>query len=305
MNSTALPHDISVAAFDALHDEPSAWRDVVLSIAARHSPEPVQQMQDGTVLVALVGSRLVVKLYPPFLRDHFNFECAALQALAGHLSVPTPELLATGERAGWPYLVMSQLPGAGLVQVWPTLTPAQQCRLLSSLGALAASVHALPAAALKPHSPSWPEFITQQRQGCAARQQRTGLPVHLLQQLELFLQGEIPAGPEVILTGEYTPMNLLAQNDKLVGMFDFGDGLLGPREYDWLGPLAFLAAGSATRCQAFFEGLGVLPDVAQRQALMRLLLLHRYSNLPAQLACPGWQQAPTFEALTALVWPTV
>lgn len=36
---------------------------------------------------------------------------------------------------------------------------------------------------------------------------------------------------------------------------------------------------------------------------MRLLLLHRYSHLPAQIAHAGWQQAPSFEALTALIWP--
>ncbi len=86
-------------------------------------------------------------------------------------------------------------------------------------------------------------------------------------------------------------------------MFDFGDGLVGPREYDWLGPLAFLAAGHAARCAAFFAGYGVVPDAGQRLALLRLLLLHRYSNLPVQLAHPGWQQARSFEALTALIWP--
>ena len=37
-------------------------------------------------------------------------------------------------------------------------------------------------------------------------------------------------------------MNLLYQAG-LSGMFDFGDGLVGPAAYDWLGPLSFLAAG--------------------------------------------------------------
>jgi hypothetical protein len=34
-----------------------------------------------------------------------------------------------------------------------------------------------------------------------------------------------------------------------------------------------------------------------------MLLLHRYSNLPAQIAHPGWQQAATFEDLAASIWP--
>lgn len=303
MNAAPLPQNITVSAFDALHDEPADWLAVISSIAATHSHEAVQQMSEGTVLVALLGKSQVIKLYPPFLRDHFEYERAALQTLAGRLNVPTPTLLATGQRDGWPYLVMTQLAGQGLVSVWPTLAAAQQCTLLHDLGALAAEVHALPTAALRAVSLAWPAFITEQRAHCHARQQRTGLPAHLLQQLGTFSQGPLPTGPDCVLTGEYTPMNLLAQGGQLVGMYDFGDGLLGPREYDWLGPLAFLAAGNQARCQAFFEGYGALPDTAQRQALMRLLLLHRYSNLPAQLALPGWQQAPSFEALTALLWP--
>lgn len=303
MKSSPLPQTISVAAFDALHDQPTSWRDVMLSIAASYSAAPVRQMSEGTVLVALLGDERVIKLYPPFLRDHFGFECAALAALQGRLPVPTPKLLATGERDGWPYLVMSQLAGDGLVSVWPTLDEAQRSALLYDLGALAAQVHQLPVQSLVPHAPVWSTFLQGQRQRCHARQQRTGLPAHLLNQLDDFLQGALPTGADVILTGEYTPMNLLARGPALVGMYDFGDGLLGPREYDWLGPLTFLASGSAARCQAFFQGYGVSPSVDERLALMRLLLLHRYSNLSVQIACPAWQQARSFEELTALIWP--
>ena len=313
MRLQSLPQAITVADFDALHDQPAAWREVMASIAAVYSAAPMRQMSEGTVLVALLGQDLVVKLYPPFLRDHFEFECAALRALQGRLSVPTPKLVATGEREGWPFLVMSQLGGDSLLTVWPSLTLAQQCALLHDLGALAAEVHALPVQALhvqalnvqalRAHAPTWPEFLLQQRQRCLARQQRTQLPAHLLERLEVFLQGAVPTGPDVILTGEYTPMNLLAHGSKLVGMYDFGDGLVGPREYDWLGPLTFLASGSAPHCQAFFDGYGATPDAEQRLSLLRLLLLHRYSNLGAQIACPGWQQARSFEALAALIWP--
>jgi hypothetical protein len=36
---------------------------------------------------------------------------------------------------------------------------------------------------------------------------------------------------------------------------------------------------------------------------MRLLLMHRYSNLQAQIALPGWQAAPDFATLAATIWP--
>ena len=255
------------------------------------------------MLVALLGSTHALKLYPPFLRDHYTFECAMLPRLSGRLGVPTPALLQVGEFEGWPWLLMSQLPGATLTGLWPAMNEANRCSLLHDLGALAAQVHALPVADVARHAPAWADFIAGQRSRCQHRQQRTGLAQHLLQQVDAFVAGPLPSGPDVLLTGEYTPMNLLAVEGRLSGMFDFGDGLVGPREYDWLGPLTFLCAGHAARCAAFFDGYGVQPSFDQRLALMRLLLLHRYSSLRAQIAHPGWQAARSFEELVALVWP--
>jgi hygromycin-B 7''-O-kinase len=298
-----LGHDIDVASFDALHDDPAAWRDLLASIGAEHGAGSLTQAIDGTVLVGLLGSELVIKLYPPFLRDHFEFEQEALRAFHGRLGVPTPSLVTTGERDGWPYLVMTQLAGESLSAVWPRLAEATRCSLLSEIGALAAEVHALPLGALAHLAPSWDSFVATQRAGCRARQERTGLPAHLLAEVDRFLEGELPGGPAVILTGEYTPVNLFVGERGLAGMFDFGDGLVGPREYDWLGPLCFLAAGSGARCRAFFEGYGASLDDAGRLGLMRLLLLHRYSNLRAQLACDGWERAQSFEELAETLWP--
>ena len=303
MAASTLPSNISVADFDTLHDDLPAWRGVIESLAAEHSTEPVVQMSAGTVMVALLGRTLALKLYPPFLRDHFAFECAMLARVGGRLQVPTPLLLKTGERDGWPWLLMSQLSGEPLSAVWPTLDEPAKCALLSMLGALAAEVHALPVGDMIRHSPVWADFLAAQRARCHGRQQRTGLPPHLLQQLDGFVQGEVPEGQAVILTGEYTPMNLLVSQGRLSGMFDFGDGLVGPREYDWLGPMCFLTAGSASRCSAFLGGYGATLNPTQRMALLRLLLLHRYSNLPLQIAMPGWQKTASFEELTALIWP--
>ncbi len=305
-----LPTQIDEAHFDALQARPDAWLPTLQRLADAHGGGPVRAAGGGSVLVALLGSDRVLKLYPPFLRDHFAFERALLPLLAGRLAVPTPALLAEGEHQGWPYLLMGQLAGTPMTAAWPALDDDQKCALLRSIGALATQVHALPVPAhLRPLAPAWADFIGRQRLGCAARQQRTGLPAHLLAQLQDFIAGPLPGapgGPAVVLTGEYTPMNLLVDGARLAGMYDFGDGLLGPREYDWLGPLCFLAAGQPARCAALLQGLGagvqVAWDADQRQRLLRLLLLHRYSNLRAQIAHPGWQQAPSFEALAELIW---
>ena len=66
--------------------------------------------------------------------------------------------------------------------------------------------------------------------------------------------------PPVILTGEYIPENfLLSMQDgrwRLAGLIDFGDVLTGWRDYDLLGPSAFMAAGRPRRVRSLFEGFG-------------------------------------------------
>jgi hygromycin-B 7''-O-kinase len=254
----------------------------------------------------------VLKLYPPFLRDHFAFERAMLPRLHGRLGVPTPRLLASGERDGWPWLAMTELAGEPLTATWPTMDETARLALLRTLGTLAAQVHALPVGEVAALAPRWPVFVAQQRQRCLARQQRVGLPPALLRDLPRFIAGPVPgetgepgtpARADVLLTGEYTPMNLFTTAGRLTAMFDFGDGLVGPREYDWLGPLCFLAAGDAARCAAFMAGYGATLDAPLRVQLMRLLLLHRYSNPPAQIRCAGWQDCGCFEEVVERIWP--
>jgi len=298
-----LPAAPTPGELDALQGQPERWIGVARALAARYSAEPVRAAGTSTVLVALVGGGLVVKLYAPFLHDHFAFERAMLQHLHGRLTLPTPRLVDSGEHQGWPFLVLTQLPGVTLDTVWDTLTEPERVAALRTIGRTAAEVHALPVGPIAAFAPPWPTFLGQQRERCAARQQRTGLPPHLLAQLAGFLEGPVPEGPDVILTGEYTPFNLLWHEGAVSAMFDFGDGLVGPRAYDWLGPLVFLAAGRPARVSALFEGYGIVPPREQREVLLRLMLLHRYSNLQAQIALPGWQQAADFQALAALIWP--
>lgn len=307
-----LPAQIDDDAFDALHARPDAWlpdlRALADALGHLGAGTLVAASGGGSALVALLGDDRVLKCYPPSMQDHFDYELGALPVLCGQLAVPTPRLLAHGDHQGWPWMLMSRLAGSPMTTAWDTLAEGARCDLLRAIGALIAQVHALPVpASMRPRSPRWHDFIARQRAGCAARQQRTGLPAHLLAQLAGFVDGPLPGdpgGPDVLLTGEYTPMNLLVDGPRLVGMFDFGDGLLGPRAYDWLGPLCFLAAGAPARIAALRAGLGIAtPWVSEaRQQLLRLLLLHRYSCLRAQLKLPGWQRAPSFEALADLLW---
>jgi hygromycin-B 7''-O-kinase len=302
MGKSALPRDITPAGLDALQADPARWLATVAALAAPYSRGEVRPAASSTVLVGLADDA-VVKLYPPFLRDHFAYEHAALRHLHGRLSLPTPRLLADGELEGWPWLVMTRLPGRPLNGLWTTLPEAQRLALVTRVGALAAELHALPVAPMHAVAPPWPQFLQRQREGCESRQRRTGLPLPLLAQLPAFLQGPVPEGPEVMLTGEFTPFNLLVDaNGTLRGMIDFGDGLVGPREYDWLGPMCFYAAGQPARLDAFFAGYGLPTPRHRCEELLRLLLLHRYSALPAQLQFDGWMALDSLAAVARRAW---
>ncbi len=116
----------------------------------------------------------------------------------------------------------------------------------------------------------------------------------------------------VILTGEYIPENFqLARRDDdwhLAGLIDFGDVFTGWREYDLLGPSAFMAAGRPRRVQSLFEGYGysrrdVNFDLKRR--LMALMLLHRASDPVRHICIENWQdKADDLLQLQELIWPT-
>jgi len=119
-----------------------------------------------------------------------------------------------------------------------------------------------------------------------------------LAQLDTFLQGPVPEGPDVILTGEYTPFNLLHHGGGLSAVFDFGDGLVGPRECDWLGTLCFLAAGDAARIDALFDGCHGRPFDRGRRARHR-----RGSRLACQRCRPCRTRPGSLDAAGAAIEP--
>jgi hygromycin-B 7''-O-kinase len=114
----------------------------------------------------------------------------------------------------------------------------------------------------------------------------------------------------VILTGEYTPFNLMTDrrtDHALTGMIDFGDTMIGYHEYDLLGPSVFLCEGNPVLVQSLLHGYGYLKNdinPSLRRRLMTLQILHRYSNFNSQLRIPDWQhKVHSILQLEQLIWP--
>lgn len=318
-----LSEILTAAEFESQISEPGPLRDSLLKAAqelARHHriKGEIVYLPGGANYVAAVGPWNVIKIFPPFHRFMWEAEVSVLKALVDRpLPIPVSQYRFAGELGAWGYVVMSRLAGASLESLWPDLQEVERCQMLQTIGQTMLALHSLPRTGLPLLDPPWELFWSHQRARCLARHQSLGqLPEHLLAELPDWLEQHVSElaewGPRVLLTGEYTPPNLLvsqqAQGWQLAGMFDFADSMIGPARYDWCGPLCFLVAGRRARLEAFLAGYGLADYSPETEANWRreqlsYLLLHRYSNPRYQIAAANWQQAPSLEALSELLWP--
>ncbi|MCK1283021.1 aminoglycoside 3'-phosphotransferase/choline kinase family protein [Bradyrhizobium sp. 44] len=313
--SQILPTFTDAAAFRAFRADPPRWLPIAIDIARSHGLDisAPRVFATGTNLVVGFGDHLILKIFPPLLRAQFVSEHGSLTQLAGRLHLPIPEIVAEGERDGWPYLAITRLAGALGSEVWPHLAEAQRERVLRQIGETIATVQRAPLGPLEQIEPRWADFMQAQMQGCKARHTRLGLAPKFLAGLDDLLRDAaalIPIdAPPVILIGEYIPENFLlaCHNDQwsLAGLFDFGDVLAGWRDYDLLGPSAFMAAGRPGRVRSLLEGFGYAKlDYSLKRRLMALMLLHRASDLNNHICIEGWQdEADDLVELQELIWP--
>jgi len=312
--SMALPQFTDAESFRAFRSDPPQWLPIATDIARSHGLDTSAPhvFVTGTNLVVGLNEKLILKIFPPHLRAQFVSERGSLTQLAGRLHLPIPEIVAEGMRDGWPYLVISRLAGTLGSEAWPRLPEDQKERLLRQIGETIAAVQRAPLGPLAQIEPRWGDFVRGQMQGCRNRHTRLGLAPKFLAGLDDLLRDAaelIPMyAPPVILIGEYIPENfLLACDDgewSLAGLFDFGDVLTGWRDYDLLGPSAFMAAGRPGRVRSLLEGFGYArPDFALKRRLMALMLLHRASDLNSHICIEGWQEkAGDLVELQELIW---
>lgn len=317
--TASLPTFADYEPFRSWREQPARWLPIALDLARSHglacaSPHV---FATGTNVVLALDEKLILKIFPPFLRHQFASERGALAQLRGQLRIAIPEIVVEGERDGWPYLVITRLPGVLGAQAWPSLPEAEKERVLAEIGATIAEVQRAPIGALVRIEPDWGAFMRGQIAGCRARHTRLGLPQKFLRGLDELLRDAaalIPLDrPSVILTGEYIPENFLLSRDgdgdgwRLAGLIDFGDVMTGWGEYDLLGPSAFMTAGMPRRVRSLFEGYGyssadINPGLKRR--LMALMLLHRASDPVRHIRIEGWQQkAADIHELQDLLWP--
>lgn len=211
--SMTLPHFADAKTFRAWRSDPPQWLPIALDIARGHCIETRSPhvFSTGTNLVVGLGENLILKIFPPLLRSQFISERGSLMQLRGRLHLPIPEIVAEGERDGWPYLVMTRLAGTLGSEVWPSLPEAQKERVLRQIGKTIAAVQRAPLGPLAQIEPRWSDFMRTQMLGCKARHTRLGLAPKFLAGLDDLLRDAATLilidAPPVVLIGEYIPEN--------------------------------------------------------------------------------------------------
>ena len=134
-----------------------------------------------------------MKLFPAAERAFFNTETAALTHIDCGLSIPTPHLVATGERSQWLYVVMTRLSGCSLAEAWKAIGTHDRGQLMSQVGVALAELHAVTTDGLTPLTVDWSCFVDAQRASCRERQLAKGLGDPWVDLLDEFLATWTPA----------------------------------------------------------------------------------------------------------------
>lgn len=251
--------------------------------------EKLTRFTYGGNIVFSVDGKLVVKLFPAYCNGEFIQEKKVLEHLDKQkLSVEVPKLISTGQFEGWNYIIMNEIKGTLLVDLFDDLTFEEKAQVARDLGKLIREVHNSTITTNQVELETWNEFLGGQFNRLEGHHKNSELSENLLNQLGGYVKKESIKEPDhlVLLTGEYTPFNLIMNKVngmwKITGLIDFADCFVGNPKYDLLGPIAFMFYPIKGLNRTFLESYGYkeeeLTELLQKE-LMTFLLLHRFSNI--------------------------
>ena len=269
------------------HKNHSFWNKVVENILRLENIhyQSFSRFPMGGNIVYEVDDQLVLKLFAPFDSMEFFIETDVLEKTDwSKVEIQVPRILRKGNFDGWHFFLMSRVPGELLIDVWQVMSKYERIALASDLGKLIKQMHQLDVSIYKNLDRSFDEWIMKQKEQVHRHHEKTGLSAIFVNEVTNYVSTFKPTGESVLLTGEYTPFNLMvSQVDgqwTLTGLIDFADCFIGESTYDLLGPILFNHYKEENLTRAFFEGYGLELNGELRIRLMQLLLLHRFSHLP-------------------------
>ena len=232
-----------------------------------------------------------------------------------------------GEIEDTPYVVMTEVSGVPLSQVWNEISRVQTIMLREQIGDVARRLHQQPLLEKSwPHTvwenlpensgPSWSGFLKTRRDRIVERQREKGCPEEWLQAMPAFLD-DVAAHqddmmPLVLLHGELNADHLYVQQQggtwKVSGLIDFQSSTPGTSKHELSHAGFFMCWNDAELLRALLRGYGWLEQDfdadLQRQFMAHFLLFvwcpfQRYVQRPD---FRGDVVAGDFDALARRWW---
>ncbi|HEX8492092.1 MAG TPA: aminoglycoside phosphotransferase family protein [Pyrinomonadaceae bacterium] len=272
------------------HDD--VWRQAAAVICERHrlSYKSLRRSIHGENIIFFVDGAFIIKIYTPF-REGFLREKAALEFADGKLGIETPAIVKTGELEGLSYIVMTQLSGLPLRDVWAGIEERGRIEIVSRLGIALSKLHAhaapLSETAL---NRDWNGFIRRQAHTSVKRQRACDANPEWLESLPAYITARLGLLPiqfePVMLHGDVHPGNVLLTETggrwQVTGLFDFADSLCGFHEYEFVAPGVLMVQGNRELQRVFLLAYGYEEaqlDLNMRARLMLLTVLYECSDL--------------------------
>ncbi|MHC4959624.1 MAG: phosphotransferase family protein [Planctomycetota bacterium] len=274
-----LPRVTNYDEYRPRYGTDEAWLPALRTICQRHGldPDDLRREPLGSHVVFRTGDR-IVKLFCPIWRHSLVSENAGLGAVTG-CGLDTPELTGAGELEGWPYLIMTIVPGVPAISVWKELDPATRERVVTRIGETMGALHEIEPPAALAHD--WNGFLAERIAGIGA-QHDAAEPFRswIRARVKDFAE---PTFEPVLLHADVTDDHiLLSEQDgrwEVTGLIDFGDAMAGHRDYEFIAPLAFYTLGEPALSRRLVEAYGLDPTPELADRLTTYCLLHKFGKL--------------------------
>ena len=284
-----LPETLPLDAYRPFRRDTEAQRPAIETIAARHGlPAGELAPFDQGTMIVWGTARSVIKLFVPTWPTDAHVEILMLERLVG-MGLSVPQLEARGEVDGWPYAVMSRLPGRRLSEVWPALDPGARERVAHDIGEGMGRLAALPVEGLEAMCAPQEALLAERRPRLLADQRERGGDEALERELREFLETLPPLVPaeSVLLHADLTSDNILVHDGGLSGFIDFADAFVGPWTYELAATSCFVTPGDRRAQRALLAGRGAAATPELLGTLRSWAVLHRYGHVARMMRDAG------------------
>lgn len=305
-----LPHadDAEPYLAEVHRQPPETWQAALNAIAGRHGlpAAPWERAALGRNVVFL-GPSTVIKLGPPCWPGDIAREADALGHVGDKLPVRTPAVLAHGTLEGWEYLVATRCPGANLYHHWRELDAAARIDLARQHGALMATVHSLPVAALPPSLLrfDWERMLAEQRAELEPALARSGVAAELVARAANYVAEAAQFADletTALVHGALSHLNFMVEQRDgrwtVTGLLDWGDVKVGPWTHELISPAVHMYLGERDALRAWLGAYGRVPSQAvpavAHVATARAMLYYAeefgaiLGRLPGGPGCRDW-----------------